>query len=107
VLSEGTLDQLTAEFKSPQDLHSTYSQMLQHMINSALEGKIQTHLGHERNGRSSGNTRNGQGRKTVLSTEGALQIETPPRSRRDIRAAVSSKTASAACGDGGEDSGTV
>ena len=76
-LSKETLDQLTAEFKSPQDLQSAYSQMLQHMINCALEGEMQAHLGHERNGRSSGNTRNGKGRKTVLSTEGALQIETP------------------------------
>lgn len=76
-LSKETLDQLAAEFKSPQDLQSAYSQMLQHMINCALEGEMQAHLGHERNGRSSGNTRNGKGRKTVLSTEGALQIETP------------------------------
>jgi putative transposase len=77
VLSKETLDQLTAEFKSPQELQSAYSQMLQHMINRALEGELQAHLGHERHGRSSGNTRNGKNRKTVLSTEGALQIETP------------------------------
>ncbi len=77
VLSKQTLDQLTAEFKSPQDLQSAYSQMLQHMISRALEGEMQAHLGHERNGRSAGNTRNGKGRKTVLSTEGALEIETP------------------------------
>jgi transposase-like protein len=77
VLSKETLDQLTAEFKSPQDLQSAYSQMLQHMINRALEGEMQAHLGHERNGRSSGNTRNGKSRKTVLGTEGALQVETP------------------------------
>lgn len=76
-LSKETLDQLTAEFKSPQDLQSAYSQMLQHMINRALEGEMQAHLGHERNGRSSGNTRNGKVRKTVLSTEGSLEIETP------------------------------
>lgn len=29
VLSQQTLDQLTAEFKSPQDLQLVYSQMLQ------------------------------------------------------------------------------
>lgn len=77
VLSKETLEQLTAEFKTPQELQSAYSQMLQHMINRALEGEMQAHLGHERNGRSSGNTRNGKSRKTVLSTEGALEIETP------------------------------
>jgi transposase-like protein len=76
-LSKETLEQLTAEFKTPQELQSAYSQMLQHMINRALEGEMQAHLGHERNGRSSGNTRNGKSRKTVLSTEGVLEIETP------------------------------
>ncbi|MGH6629715.1 MAG: transposase, partial [Burkholderiales bacterium] len=76
-LSKETLDQLTVEFKTPQELRSAYSQMLQHMINRALESEMQAHLGHERHGRSSGNTRNGKARKTVLSTEGALEIETP------------------------------
>lgn len=76
-LSKETLDQLTAEFKTPQELQSAYSQMLQHMINRALEGELQAHLGHERHGRSSGNTRNGKIPKTVLSTDGALEIETP------------------------------
>lgn len=34
-LSKETLDQLTAEFKSPQELQLAYSHMLQHMINRA------------------------------------------------------------------------
>ena len=67
LLSKETLDPLTVEFKNPQELQSAYSQMLQHMINRALEGEMRAHLGHERHGRSSGNTRNGKGRKTVLS----------------------------------------
>jgi putative transposase len=71
------LDQTTAEFKTPQELQSAYSQMLQHMINRALEDELQARLGHECHGRSSGNTRNGKIPKTLLSTDGALEVETP------------------------------
>lgn len=76
-LSKAMLDELTAGYKTPQELESLYSQMLQHMINRALEGEMQAHLGHERNGKSSGNPRNGKSRKRVQSTMGELQIETP------------------------------
>jgi transposase-like protein len=71
------LDELTADCKSPQDVEKLYSQMLQHMINRALEGEMQAHLGHERHGKSDGNPRNGKSRKTVQSAVGDLQIETP------------------------------
>lgn len=71
------LDELTRDCRTPQDVEKLYSQMLQHMINRALEGEMQAHLGHERHGRSSGNVRNGKGRKRVQSAVGELQIETP------------------------------
>jgi putative transposase len=71
------LDELTRDCKTPQDVEKLYSQMLQHMINRALEAEMQAHLGHQRYGRSSGNVRNGKGRKRVQSSTGDLQIETP------------------------------
>jgi len=71
------LDELTRDCKTPQDVEKLYSQMLQHMINRALEGEMQAHLGHERHGRSSGNVRNGKSRKQVQSASGNLLIETP------------------------------
>jgi len=71
------LDELTRDCKTPQDVEKLYSQMLQHMINRALEGEMQAHLGHERHGRSSGNVRNGKSRKQVQSASGSLLIETP------------------------------
>ena len=71
------LDELTRDCKTPQDVEKLYSQMLQHMINRALEGEMQAHLGHEWHGRSSGNVRNGKGRKRAQSAVGELQIETP------------------------------
>jgi transposase-like protein len=76
-LSKAMLDELTAGYKTPQELEGLYSQMLQPMVNRALEAEMQAHVGHERHGKSSGNPRNGKSRKTVQSAMGALQIETP------------------------------
>ena len=76
-LDKTMLDQLTADFKTPQDMEKLYSQMLQHMINRSLEAEMQAHLGHERHGRSNGNARNGKNRKTVQSAVGDLAVETP------------------------------
>lgn len=76
-LTKTQLDELTAGYKTPQEMETLYSQMLQHMINRSLEAEMQAHLGHERHGQSGGNPRNGKSRKTVQSTAGDLQIETP------------------------------
>ena len=76
-LTKTMLDELTAGYKTPQDMETLYSQMLQHMINRSLEAELQAHLGHERHGKTNGNPRNGKSRKTVQSTVGDLQIETP------------------------------
>ena len=76
-LTKTMLDELTAGYKTPHEMETLYAQMLQHMINRSLEAELQAHLGHERHGRSNGNPRNGKSRKTVQSTVGDLQIETP------------------------------
>ena len=80
VLPREKLDELVSGCKTPKDVESLYSQMLQHMINRALEAEMQTHLGYERHdaaGAAGGNRRNGRGRKQVQSAVGTLQIETP------------------------------
>lgn len=76
-LTKVQLDELTAGYSTPQEMEKLYSQMLQHMINRSLEAEMKAHVGHERHGRSDGNSRNGKSRKTVQSTMGDLQIETP------------------------------
>jgi putative transposase len=76
-ISKERLDELTKDFKTPAQMESLYSQMLQHMINRALEAEMTVHLGHERHGESMGNVRNGKSHKTVKSTNGLLQIDTP------------------------------
>jgi putative transposase len=76
-LDKTMLEELTRDCKTPQDMEKLYSQMLQHMINRALEGEMQAHLGHERHERSGGNVRNGKSRKRVQSAVGDLQVQTP------------------------------
>ena len=76
-LSKALLEELTAGFKTPQELESLYGQMLQHMVNRSLEAEMQAHLGHDRHGKSAGNVRNGKSRKTVQSAVGDVQVETP------------------------------
>lgn len=80
-LSKEQLEALTADYKTPQEMESLYSQMLQHMINRSLDAEMQAHLGYERHETAAegagGNRRNGKGRKVVQSVMGALEIETP------------------------------
>ena len=77
-LSKARLEELTKDFQTPEQMESVYTQMLQHMINRALQAELTAHLGygpHEPS--NAGNVRNGKSRKTVKSKHGLLQIETP------------------------------
>lgn len=76
-LSKATLDELTANRKTPGDVEKLFSQMLQHMINRSLEAEMQAQVGHATRGRSGGNVRNGKSRKGVRSALGDLQIQAP------------------------------
>ena len=44
-LSKATLEELTAGFKTSQEMEALYAQMLQQMINRSLEAEMQAHLG--------------------------------------------------------------
>jgi putative transposase len=80
-LTPEQLDELVAGCKTPKDVESLYSQMLQQMINRSLEAEMQAHLGYERHEAASeaaaGNRRNGKSRKRVQSAVGELAVETP------------------------------
>ncbi|MFF7976226.1 transposase [Streptomyces sp. NPDC007905] len=53
-------------------------QLTKRILESALEGEITGHLGHERHERTeSGNVRNGTRSKTVLTDVGPVEIEVP------------------------------
>lgn len=49
-------------------MEALYSQVPQQMVNRSLEAETQAHLGHETDGKASGNPRNGTSHKTVQST---------------------------------------
>jgi len=80
-MTKEQLDELVGGCKTPKDVESLYSQMLQHMINRSLEAEMDGHLGYERFSPAAAaageNRRNGKTRKRVQSEVGALEIETP------------------------------
>ena len=57
-----------------------FKKLLKQMIEGALEGEMENHLGYAKSspeGHLSGNNRNGQGCKKVKSTAGELELEVP------------------------------
>jgi transposase-like protein len=76
------LDELLKGCKTPQDVDSLHAQLLQRMINRALEAEMDSHLGYDKGERQGdtgrrSNTRNGKSSKTVKGTFGELAINTP------------------------------
>lgn len=52
-----------------------FAPLLQEMLNSILEGEIEGHLDEEE--RSSGNRKNGKGRKLLKTSSGTIEVTTP------------------------------
>jgi len=76
------LDELLKDCKTPKDVESLYSRLLQRMINRSLEAEMDAHLGYARHEKLDAdspraNSRNGKSRKTVKGDFGELEIETP------------------------------
>jgi putative transposase len=76
------LDELLSGCKTPDDVDTLYSQLLQRMINRSLEAEMTAHVGYAPGEKTSDgarrkNTRNGTAKKTVKGTFGELEIETP------------------------------
>jgi putative transposase len=60
--------------------HGLLAQMTKAVLERALDVEITDHLGYEHGdpaGHGSGNSRNGHGRKTVLTTAGPVELEVP------------------------------
>lgn len=77
-----TLDALLKDCKTPADVGSLYSQLLQRMINRGLEAEMDVHLGYPRHAKADAdaaraNRRNGVGSKTIKGDFGVLEIDTP------------------------------
>ena len=82
-VSDQLIDQLLADFKSPEDLlgeQGLLKQLTKKLAERALEAEMEQHLGyakHDAAGKNTGNSRNGKSRKMVRSIHGDIEIETP------------------------------
>jgi putative transposase len=77
------IDQLLAGYKKPEDItgeNGLLKQLTKAILERALQAEISEHLGYEKHdpeGRNSGNSRNGHGRKKLKGSFGELELETP------------------------------
>lgn len=75
---EGIEEKALQQFKSGKSLFGkdgAFAPLLKSFIEKALEAEMEEHLNDEE--RSQGNKRNGKGKKTIKSSAGSFQIETP------------------------------
>lgn len=80
---DALLDGLLKGCKGPKDIlgkHGLLDQLTKRLVERALSGEMTDHLGYEPHaaeGRGSGNSRNGKGRKYVQSPSGEFEVEVP------------------------------
>ena len=75
---EGIEEKALKQFKSGKSLFGkdgAFAPLLKSFIEKALEAEMEEHLNEEE--RTHGNKRNGKGKKTIKSSAGSFQIETP------------------------------
>jgi len=68
------------QFKNGEPLFGkkgAFAPLLKEFLEEALEAEMEGHLESDESGREAGNKRNGKGRKTVKSSHGEVEIETP------------------------------
>ncbi len=81
--TDALLDELIQDCKSPEDIlgeHGLLKQLTQRAVERAFEAEMALHLGYEPHapeGRATGNSRNGKGRKTIQSDAGQFEIDVP------------------------------
>ena len=77
------LDELLAGYEKPEDLvgeNGLFKQLKKALLERALGAELTHHLGDQKGdpgGRGDGNHRNGSYPKTVLTEEGALDLDVP------------------------------
>lgn len=83
VIKQELLDELLADYSKPEDLtgeDGLFKQLKKALLERAMNAELDDHLGYEKGdvqGRNGGNSRNGHGKKTVISDDGPLEISTP------------------------------
>ena len=81
-------DSFLKQFKDGKEFMSFMDQMYKRGVEKMLEGELDSHLGyekHDKQSRSTTNSRNGYGEKTVKTEHGELSIKVP----RDREASLS------------------
>jgi putative transposase len=77
------IDQLLKDYKSPEDVlgeNGLLKQLTRAVLQRAMQAELTHHLGYEKHspeGKNSGNSRNGESRKTLKGSFGTLPIEVP------------------------------
>jgi len=80
---DAMLDDLLKDCKGPKDIlgkHGLLDQLTKRLVERALSAEMTDHLGYEPHaaeGRGSGNSRNGKGKKLIQSDVGEFEIEVP------------------------------
>lgn len=77
---ENLKEKALRQFKNGEPLFGrggAFAPMLKEFLEEALEAEMEGHLSSDESGREVGNKRNGKGRKTVKSSHGEVEIETP------------------------------
>ena len=80
-IDKSTIDQLLGSCKTETDLFGPdgiIRQLSAALMERMLSAEMTHHLGHEKNGRSTtGNIRNGHGKKSVITGDGTIEIDVP------------------------------
>jgi putative transposase len=82
-IKQEVIDELLKEYKTPEDLvgkDGIFKQLQKALIERAMAAEMTHHLGYEKNnprGYNSGNSRNGNGKKTIKGDFGELEIDVP------------------------------
>jgi putative transposase len=82
-IKKEVLDELLAGYERPEDLlgeDGLFKQLKKALLERALGAELTHHLGYEKGdpaGRGTGNARNGSYAKTVLTEDGAVEIDVP------------------------------
>lgn len=83
IVSDALLDQLLADYKSPEDLigeSGLLKQLTKRLVEKALDAELTHHLGHAKNqpvNNAAGNARNGFSPKTLKGEFGELPLQVP------------------------------
>ena len=83
MITQELLDQLLVNYEKPEDLlgeEGLFKQLKKALIERALGAELTEHLGYEKGdpaGRGSNNNRNGVSSKTILTSDGEIDISVP------------------------------